>query len=443
MNDYELDQYKNIIISFYNLQKFDEALHYLKDYENYRDDLCYYEAVIYDTLKDNKKAIYYYEQCLKYFNEAQIYCNLYRLYADEYVFGFKEKQLYYIEKAYELFKDRTTLINRLLAHCKFKLNAEECYEDLKDYKLTPDIIFSYGCYLISQGNFKDGFALYRYRIEHDQQSLPDGLKEIWQPNIDLKDKTILVTYEQGFGDTLMFIRFLKDLKPLCKELKVVVQEPLFDLLKDNVDVPIYKDMERGDIEYDYFVPMMDIPLLIGLTPDKITQKDGYILVPENKINEYTHIQSNKPKIGICFAGSKDGIKTCRDIPLKEFYSLFELDAQFYLFQKEDLNNEIPQIPEKYNVIPLGDTFNSWLDTACAMKHLDLMITIDCGVLNLAGACGIPTFALFNEYPEFRWFSLKDDIGWYNMKPFQCEKFNEWSPVITKVKKELIQRFNLS
>ena len=107
-------------------------------------------------------------------------------------------------------------------------------------------------------------------------------------------------------------------------------------------------------------------------------------------------------------------------------------------QKDTPKKDLPD-----NVIPLGDTFNSWLDTACAMKHLDLLISIDCGVLNLAGACGIPTFALFNEYPEFRWFNLRDDVGWYNMKPFQCEKFNEWSPVITKVKKELIQRFNLS
>lgn len=428
----DLENYKNIAISLFNLKQWDLSLRFFKFYNNYKHDdtLCIYYATIFDNKNNKKEAVKYYEQSLKYYPDYyKIYGNLARLYADIYIFGEKEKQIYYTEKAYELNPDdEINKLNMLLISCKYN-DVEKAKYFFNEIKTdNPSVLFSYGCFLIHNKEFKDGFKLYRYRIEHDQQALPGGLKNIWQPNIDISDKTILVTYEQGFGDTLMFIRFVKDLKSLCKQVKVLVQNELYDLLK-TLDLEIYPDKAIKEIEYDYFIPIMDLPLLLNIDFENLPGKNGYIPIPKGDI------KNNKFKIGICYSGSKDGIKTCRDIPLTKLYPLFELPVEIYSFQKEDLKNQESKVPYS-NFIKLGNTFNSWLDTAKAMSCMDLIITTDNGILNLAGALGVKTFALFNKYPEFRWFDLTEDLKWYSIKPFQCKEFNEWDEVVERVKKEV-------
>ena len=73
-----------------------------------------------------------------------------------------------------------------------------------------------------------------------------------------------------------------------------------------------------------------------------------------------------------------------------------------------------------------------------MKCMDLMVTTDNGVMNLAGALGVPTFGLFNSITEWRWFKTTgEDIAWYkSIKPFQCTSDNNWGPVISQVVEEV-------
>ena len=66
--------------------------------------------------------------------------------------------------------------------------------------------------------------------------------------------------------------------------------------------------------------------------------------------------------------------------------------------------------------------------------MDLVITTDNVILNLAGALGVKTFGLFNRFTEYRWFNLKgDDVVWYkSVKPYQAEYMDVWENVISKV-----------
>ena len=72
--------------------------------------------------------------------------------------------------------------------------------------------------------------------------------------------------------------------------------------------------------------------------------------------------------------------------------------------------------------------------------MDLIITSDNGVMNLAGALGKKTFGIFNSITEWRWFKTDgDDIAWYkSIKPFKCLKDQEWQvpmdKAITEVEK---------
>ena len=83
---------------------------------------------------------------------------------------------------------------------------------------------------------------------------------------------------------------------------------------------------------------------------------------------------------------------------------------------------------------MGKTFNDFTDTACALKCMDVVITADNVILNLAGALGVKTFAIFNKYPNFRWYKLTgDDVGWYkSVKPFQVNDENHLKEILSKV-----------
>ena len=119
--------------------------------------------------------------------------------------------------------------------------------------------------------------------------------------VDIKDKRILVHFEQGFGDSIMFVRFLDELKSMCKEVSLVVQRPLVSLFEDSkLGVNIYTEEQIPNINFDYYIPMMDLPIVCETKPSTIPKAGGYLKVPKSKINAYKkeYINDNdKIKIG--------------------------------------------------------------------------------------------------------------------------------------------------
>lgn len=384
--------------------------------------------------EEQQKNIDIHETLLKYTpNNYILHGNLGRLYAEIFQYGHKRDQLFHVSRAYEIEPNNpTNLLNMFLTLYKFNSpETTEIWEKVKELEYHPGIWYTYGKYLIHNKNFKEGLDYYRHRFIFEKDILPEGLHDRWEPGIDIKDKTILVSYEQGFGDTFMFIRFVEYIKPLCKQLKVLVQPELYELIKYSYDYDLYTDKDIPTLEYDYFIPMIDTLSFIDLDLDNIPYKDGYLKCPGQ------HILTKKRKIGISFEGHKTGKSLCRDIPLEKLYPIMRLpNVQVYSLQKDDLENQLDKVPEDCNLIELGSTFNNWMDAALAIEDMDLIISTDNAVLNLAGALGKKTFAIFNEYPDFRWFDLSEDLKWYSIKPYQCKTFNDWDGVVENIIKDL-------
>lgn len=381
-------------------------------------------------LYDKNKALDFYFRMAK-FNNYKTYGNISRLLYDIYGFDREKEQIEYMEKAYNLCPTNlTNQMNLFLTYCKFHLidKALFIYDKIKDKNIHPLVKFNYGCLKMFQGDLKEGFTYYRYR-EQVSDDIKYDLNKLWQPNISLKDKIVLVHYEQGFGDTFMFIRFINFLKPLCKDIKVVVQNSLLSLFKYNFDFKIYSEREK--LDYDVYIPMMDLPLVLNINSNNIPFKEGYLKVNERKLLDYRNKYiKNGFNIGICYNGDKSSEKICRDIPLKMLYPIFELPVNIYIIQKEDVKDQLKSIPYKYT--NLGTTLNTWENTAYALKNMDLVISTDNGVMNLSCALGVKTFILFNKYPEHRWFQLKEDCGWYSAKPFQCVEHNKWEKPVSEI-----------
>ena len=449
--------YKNIGLCMKSIGNADLAIKFLKRFEEIspdKEDVYVYLAdLTYTDIKDNKKAIEYYEKALeKNANNYSIYNMLGHLYSTCYQDKFKDKQIEYLTKAFELAPNNRIVVKNLAyVYGKFDetQKADEFYSKLMYLNPTHSDLHAYGAYLVRHKRFSEGFKFLQHRFQKEDLNnvafppLLTTKKKRWNMKVDIKDKRILVHFEQGFGDSIMFVRFIDGLKKLCKEVSLVVQPQLVDLFNDSkLGINIYTEADIPSISYDYYIPMMDLPIVCETQPDSIPKASGYLRVPKAKINAYRkeYINNNeKIKIGIAYEGTLASKETDRDIPLSYLYPLMQLpDVEVYSFQVDDLTRQMDQIPEDAELIRLGKTFKTWEDTACAMNCMDLMVTTDNGVMNLAGALGIKTFGLFNRIVEWRWFKTEgDDIAWYkSIKPFQCPTSGAWEVPVQQVMVEI-------
>lgn len=454
---FPINIYKNIGLCMKSIGNADLAIKFLKRFEEIspdKEDVYVYLAdLTYTDIKDNRKAIEYYEKALeKNPNNFSIYNMLGHLYSTCYQDKYKDKQIEYLTKAYELAPNNRIVVKNL-AYVLGKFDevqkADEFYAKLMYLRPTHSDLHAYGAYLVRHQRFAEGFKFLQHRFQKEDLNnvaFPQLLttkKKKWNIKFDIKDKRILVHFEQGFGDSIMFVRFIDELKKMCKEVSLVVQRQLVDLFKDSkLGVEIYTEEQIPSINYDYWIPMMDLPIVCETKPSTIPKAGGYLKVPKAKINAYKkqYINDNdKIKIGICYEGTLASKETDRDIPLSYLYPLMKLpDVEVYSFQVDDLTNQMDRVPPDANLIRLGRTFKNWEDTACAMNCMDFMVSTDNGVMNLAGALGIKTFGLFNRIVEWRWFKVEgEDIAWYkSIKPFQCPTSGEWETPVSKVMEEI-------
>lgn len=324
-------------------------------------------------------------------------------------------------------------------------NTEKFYQKL--FKLNPSHLdyYNYGCFLIQQGNFTEGYKYYEHRFFVKERALeyPEWLdenKRLKSPE-EAKGKTLLVFHDSGYGDTITYIRFMEQFKKLAKKVILFIPQNLINLFKSSgIDVEMHSMTDDlTEIEYDYNVPLLDLPRYVGVTPETIPNPQGYLKVSQEKIKDYKkkHLKdTGKIKIGISYcANPKYNNITNRDIPLKTFYPLTKLkNVEVYSFQVSDPAKQMEKLPEDVKIIDISKTFKDFEDTAAAMMNMDLIISTDNVILNFAGALGVKTFGLFNRFPEFRWHKITgEDVGWYkSVKPYRAETFNGWDELIQKI-----------
>lgn len=277
-----------------------------------------------------------------------------------------------------------------------------------------------------------------------------------------KGKTIIVFSEQGYGDALMFARYLKKLKSIFSTVILEIQENLHDLFAGfpYVDKVIARDEAESKVPsfppYDYAVSINSLPFYLDL---------GY----ENTPMEFPYIKPNKrsdsikvdlsdikdKKVGLLWAGSQwhtsDKTRSCF---LKEFAPLFEIPGiQFVNLQAgpmqrswcEDgtvlwegtndyqivnlLENADNLIPKIIDHMPESKNFN---DTALILDQLDLIITVDTAILHLAGAMNKPTWLLLPFAHEWRWLR-----SWYDsVEYFRQPAPGDWSGLMKEIKGKL-------
>jgi tetratricopeptide (TPR) repeat protein len=324
---------------------------------------------------------------------------------------------------------------------------------------VPEAAFMLALLRLEQGDYRNGWQLYKSRI--DCAFAKSEKAKMLRPQLpDLASaagKHILLVHEQGFGDTLQFVRFAPMMLQHAAKVSVLVPVPLLRLVRE-IDSRLNVVIDRSSVgTYDYEVLMMDQPGLLGIEVDAIPAQP-YIKVPAKLLRRKALPPASGPKIGLCWAGQKRiesaelmAVNARRSMALDTFKPLsfmWELPGvNIYSLQLGEPANEIGYswVNDRDGNFhfhePLDYSFD-FLDTAAIISQLDVVVTVDTAVAHLAAGLGVPTFILSRHDGCWRWLRDRDDSPWYNsVKLFRQAVPGEWDETVARVVSSLIAKFS--
>lgn len=300
---------------------------------------------------------------------------------------------------------------------------------------------------LAQGRLEEGFAQYEIRWQELYKN-PHvwglGIPE-WQGE-DVNGKTILIHHEQGFGDSLMLVRFAKNLDELGAKVSIATHKVLVRLFKENFPkLPVYDcenlpDYIKSDpSQFDFHSPMLSVLRHLKLKVHEI-DPSPYLAVEENLLRPLP----GKFKVGLCWSSGDHGVhlETRRRVTsLDKYLPLLETPGiQVVSLQMGQEAKEVEQLGAESMIINFMHRVADWYDSARIIKELDLVISVDTAVAHLAGAMGKEVYML-GPYPRcWRWWKQPEGLPWYSkMKIFTQSPDLSWDPAIRRVISEVHKR----
>ncbi|MDU2064540.1 MAG: tetratricopeptide repeat protein [Sporomusaceae bacterium] len=267
---------------------------------------------------------------------------------------------------------------------------------------------------------------------------------------DLSDKSILIYFDQGFGDTLQFIRFAYLVAAKAKHTTVWVQTPIKRLLAGTQDqFTIYAGSNYPPGNYDFACPLLSLPYEFSIPFDQVSFRSPYIQsMPSLREQWRIRLQNVLPvgkrlRVGIVWAGNPNHDNDHnRSIPFSLFKDLFTVPSiNWVSLQVGSKAADIQEAPVG-SILNLAEELSDFAETAAVIDNLDLIITVDSSVSHLAGAMGKPTWIFIPFSPDWRWAMDREDTPWYpHTRLFRQKTAGDWPTVIKTVKKALLE-FNL-
>ena len=299
--------------------------------------------------------------------------------------------------------------------------------------LAPDLAeahFNRALNLLGAGDYCDGFAEYEWRLKLGGGAVSHFTAPKWD-GTPLNGATILLHAEQGFGDTLQFIRFAPLVAQAGGRVVVACQEPLRRLLRHVEGVAETVALDGQMPEFAHHAPLASLPHILGATPDSLPPAVPYVPASEMPWNLDAPADV-RLKIGLAWSGSPANKINRRRSCAFEFLQplLVRRDIAWYGLQ---VGPAAADMCDHQAIADLSPRLTDFADTAAAIGGLDLVITIDSAVAHLAGAISHPVWVMLSHGGDWRYLRERTDNPWYpTMRHFRQPAPGDWPSVIDAV-----------
>lgn len=312
-----------------------------------------------------------------------------------------------------------------------------------------DIATSY----LSKQDFENGWKEYEWRFRKDEMKghiykyRDIFISPLFTGNEEIEDKTLLIHSEQGFGDSIQFVRFISEVKKRFKPRIILsARDELVKLFEplEYIDEVISRDSTKiEDLPvYDYQVSMLSLPFVLGMKKTKdIPLNEPYLFAPkEGNIN--LEKEDGKIHIGINWSASVTGESyEGKVFDIKYFEPLLRHDKiKVYSLQVGPEAQDIKEAGFENDIIDMTEHLTDFAQTAYFMTQLDLIISSDTSVAHLAGALDKKVWIPLQKIPDWRWLKKGEKSIWYkSAKLFRQKTAREWDSVfqslLAKIERE--------
>jgi hypothetical protein len=325
---------------------------------------------------------------------------------------------------------------------------------------SPPIRWNLALTQLLLGDFKNGLTNYEARwegCEHVRGAYLLPVERAWRGE-DLRGKRLLLWSEQGYGDTIQFIRFAQDVALRGATVSVLTLPELMNLVRSAPGVSDVHAQSGSPPPYDFHCPLLSLPYRLGLSLDaaQLHGATPYLSAAKDRIAYWGQRLSAHPglKVGLVWAGNARrqslelmAVDLRRSMSLRLLAPILSVaDCTFFSLQKGPAAAELTAAARgsaaAIDVARIHDFSTEWTDfadTAALVANLDLVISVDTAVAHLAGALGKPVW-LLNRYDTcWRWLLGREDSPWYgSLRQFRQPRPGEWEPVIAAAAAALAQ-----
>lgn len=294
----------------------------------------------------------------------------------------------------------------------------------------PRAHFSKALCCLLTGDYANGWPAYEWRTEtvdyrkHSVGGRALDRRHLRAPGLaDVRGKRVVVLDEQGVGDTIMFCSVAPDLVRAAASVDLVVDPRLERLLARSLPGA----RVHGWPEYPSLVgrETFDATILAGSLGHIFRKAEAdfpgtpYLQADPQKVAAWrARIAPNGAKIvGISWRGGVAHTREqIRSVGLAEFAPLVaRKDLVCVSLQHGDVEADIAAFEAAHGlrVLRFAPSETHDLDDLAALvAALDVVVTVQNTNVHLAGALGVPAFAIIPEIPEWRYRVAGDRMPWY-------------------------------
>lgn len=412
------------------------------------------KGAAYNKAKDYDKAIESLEMAiLKMPNHGGAYTNLGNVYNKLHDYKTAAKMH---EKSIELEPNGSNAHSNLGTSYKYLGLSDKAITSYKKaIELDPNFVnahFDLATMYLASEDFKNGWKEYEWRFRKEEM-IPHIIKhkDIFSKPLftgveDIKGKTLLLHSEQGYGDSIQFIRFAPQLKEKfqCK-IAVKCREGLKELFETIDEIDVLVDRSEETPAFDYQLSIMSMPFILDMkNTDELPKKVPYLKATFDKDLEIKK-EKDKINIGICWSASLTGESyEGKVFDLKFFEPLMNNPKiNLYSLQVGEGSEDIKKLGYEDKIIDLTHKLTNFSKTASLINELDLVISSDTAVAHLAGALNKQVWIPLQKIPDWRWTNKGETTKWYpSAKLFRQKTAKVWESVFQSINAKLSKQYKI-
>lgn len=305
--------------------------------------------------------------------------------------------------------------------------------------VNADLQFNMAMTEFHLDNWASGLKAYEWRFQlKEMQKHRSDLAAIfnrpWLKGAELKDQTLLLHTEQGFGDSLQFARFVRLVRAKVGRLVMFCRPGLGRLFSHCLELDEVSEKLDALPEFNYHLPLLSVPSRFDPHLSSLRPFSPYLSAPP-RLACPLQPEEGCLNVGLVWGASDSGFDhRNKKVPLLALDPLLANKAvKWFSLQVGSDRRDLAIHGYETRVVDVGAKLTDFARTAAAVDALDLVITCDTSVAHLAGAMGRPVWVMLKKEPDWRWHADGERSTWYpSARLYRQYSHGDWSDVVRRV-----------